>query len=126
MRCRAIIFLGSAALVASVPAWAHHSWSGQYFMDKTVTLQGKITQFEYINPHSVLHMEVMTDQGKTEEWIGEWAGTGKLKNEGISKETLRPGDPVTIFGNPARMPEEHRIHMLGLTRPDGFKWGRQK
>lgn len=110
---------------AAAPAYAHHSWSGDYFLDKTTTVEAKVTQFEYINPHSVLHLEVTTPEGKTEEWIGEWAGTGKLAKEGVPKDKLHPGDHVVLFGNPGRAPEIHRIHLLGLTRADGFKWGRQ-
>ena len=117
-----LIFCTALTLPASL--WAHHSWSGDYFLDKTVTVKGKIAQFEYQNPHSVLHFEVTNDQGVTETWVGEWAGAGKLNNEGVSKGKLKPGDELTIFGNPGRAPDEHRLHILGIRRTDGFKWGK--
>ena len=111
-------------LLCTVPLWAHHSWSNDFFLDKTITVKGKISQFEFQNPHSMLHLDITNEQGVTETWLGEWAGTGKLTNEGVPKGKLRPGDELTVYGNPCRTPEEHRIHILGIRRSDGFKWGR--
>ncbi len=118
------VLIFCAALALPVSAWAHHAWSNDYFLDKTVSVKGTIAQFEYQNPHSVLHLEVTNDQGATEVWTGEWAGAGKLNNEGVSKGKLKPGDEVTVFGNPCRVSDEHRVHVLGLRRTDGFKWGK--
>ena len=112
-------------LLVAAPLWAHHSWSGDYFLDKTITVKAKVTEFEYQNPHSILRLEVTNEQGAPETWIGEWAAAGKLANEGVTKGKLHPGDQVTVFGNPGRSPEEHRLHVLGVLRSDGFKWGRQ-
>lgn len=111
-------------LLLATPLAAHHSWSGDYFLDRTITVKAKVAEFDYQNPHSLLRLEVITEAGATESWIGEWAGAGKLTNEGVPKGKLRPGDEVVVFGNPGRPPEEHRVHVLGVRRSDGFKWGR--
>ncbi len=110
----------------AAPLAAHHSWAGEYFVDKTISIHASVVKFEYGNPHSLLRLEVAGDQGAPEPWIGEWSGAGKLSNEGIGKNKLKPGDDLTVIGNPGRPPDEHRIHVLGIRRRDGFQWGRQK
>jgi len=114
-----------AALSLATPLWAHHSWSTGYFVNATVTIKARITEFEYQNPHALLLLEVTDPKGATETWTGEWASAGKLSREGVTKGKLKPGDELTVIGNPGRPPDEHRIHVLGIRRSDGFKWGRQ-
>ena len=111
-------------VLCAAPLWAHHSWSSDYFLDKTITVKGKVARFEFQNPHSVLHLTVTGDRGVTESWLGEWAGAGKLSSEGVPKGRLKAGDELTVFGNPGRVAEEHRVHILGVRRSDGFRWGK--
>lgn len=122
-RC-ALLLIPLTAIVT--PVSAHHSWASEYVVDKTISIRASVVKFEYGNPHSILRLEVANEQGGTELWVGEWSGAGKLSNEGIGKGKLKPGDDVTVIGNPGRNPDEHRIHILGIRRRDGFQWGRQK
>jgi hypothetical protein len=49
---------------------------------------------------------------------------GELVRQGVTRETLKPGQRVIINGNPGRTPEDHRLRMVNITRPsDGWKWG---
>jgi hypothetical protein len=49
---------------------------------------------------------------------------GQLGRQGVTRETLKPGDHVIIVGNPGRNPDDHRLRMVNITRPsDGWKWG---
>ena len=50
------------ALLAAVPAWAHHSMAG-FDRTKTVTLVGTVKQFKWANPHSWIDMEVPDGKG---------------------------------------------------------------
>ena len=44
--------------------------------------------------------------------------------QGVMRDTLKPGDRVIVVSQPGRVPEEHRLRMVNLTRPiDGWKWG---
>jgi hypothetical protein len=109
--------------MAAVPAFAHHSFAATYFEDKTITVEGNLVQFMFRNPHSFVHIEAPDDAGKMETWAVEWGGGGQLSREGVSRDTLKPGDHVIITGNPGRNPEDHRIRMRSIKRPsDGFGW----
>jgi hypothetical protein len=108
----------------SLPAFAHHSFNAEYSADKRQTVKGTVVQFLFRNPHSFLEIDAPDDKGKIVRWTVEWAGGGQLGHEGVTRDTLKPGDRVVIFGNLGRHPEDHRLRMIGIQRPsDGFKWG---
>jgi Family of unknown function (DUF6152) len=115
----------AAATVLSTPVsvFAHHSFAATYFEDQTVTIQGKLVQFLYRNPHSFVHVEAPDDKGVMQTWAVEWGAGGQLSRDGVTRETLKPGDEVVIKGNPGRNPDDHRIRMQSITRPsDGWSW----
>ena len=114
----------AVALLFSGPTFAHHSFAATYFEDKTAKIEGTLVQFLFRNPHSFVHVEVRGENGTTERWAVEWGGGGQLANQGITRETLKPGDQVIVIGNPGRNPQDHRLRMVTITRPkDGWKWG---
>ena len=118
-----LVLLFAAVFVLSVPVFAHHSFAATYFEDKTVTIEGKLVQFLYRNPHSFVHVEAPDEKGEMQTWAIEWGGGGQLSRDGVTRETLKPGDHVVIKGNPGRNPEDHRVRMQSITRPsDGWTW----
>jgi hypothetical protein len=114
-----------AAMGLGVQAWAHHSFAATYFEDRTDKIQGKLVQFLYRNPHSFVHVEVKDAKtGETVRWAIEWGAGGQLGRQGVTRDTLKPGDEVIINGNPGRNPEDHRLRMVNITRTsDNWKWG---
>ena len=103
---------------------AHHSFAATYLEGQTQKIEGKVVQFLFRNPHSFLHVEAPDDNGTMQVWNIEWGGGGVLGRQGVMRETLKPGDRVIVVGQPGRVPEEHRLRMVNLTRPaDGWKWG---
>ena len=114
-----------AAFALGSQAYAHHSFAATYFEDKTDKIQGKLVQFLYRNPHSFVHVEVKDPKtGEMVRWAVEWGAGGQLGRQGVTRDTLKPGDEVIINGNPGRNPEDHRLRMVNITRPaDGWKWG---
>lgn len=111
----------AGAMVA--PAYAHHSFAATYFEDKSLTIEGKLVDFDFRNPHSFVTVEVPDGEGNAITWAAEWRSSGRLIRDGLSKDTLRPGDHVIITGSPGRTATEHRIHLKAVSRPsDGFKW----
>ena len=46
----------------------------------------------------------------------------QLEREGIGRNFFRPGDRVRLWGSPARNPNDNRVHMKRLRRPDGWEW----
>lgn len=125
MARRTVVLLVAAVLSFSIPLRGHHSAAATYFVGKTQTIEGELVQFLFRNPHSFVHVETKDAKGEITRWAVEWASGGQLAKDGVTRETLRPGDHVIITGNPARNADEHRLNMNTITRPwDGWKWTR--
>ena len=124
-----MLFLGAAAscvgmILYAAPLSAHHSFAATYFEDKTETVEGELVQFLFRNPHSFVHVEGKDAQGHPVRYAVEWGAGLQLNRQGVTRETLKPGDHVVITGNPGRNPEDHRLRMRTIARPsDGWKWG---
>jgi len=113
-------------VLAGSTAWAHHSFTATYFEDRTITIEGRVLQFQFRNPHSFVHVQAPDESGEMHRWAVEWGGSSQLSNQGLANATLRPGDVVEITGNPGRDASDHRVRMLYLLRPaDGFDWGNE-
>ena len=120
----ALALVAGAMVVSSGRAYAHHSFAATYFEDKTQKIEGNLVQFLYRNPHSFVHVEAPDEKGMMQRWAVEWGAGGQLGRQGVTRETLKPGDHVIIVGNPGRNPEDHHLRMVNITRPsDGWKWG---
>jgi len=118
------LVIAAAAIVSSGRAYAHHSFAATYFEDKTQKIEGKLVQFLFRNPHSFVQVEAEDEHGVMQRWAIEWGAGGQLGRQGVTRDTLKPGDVVVIVGNPGRNPEDHRLRMVSITRPsDGWKWG---
>ena len=118
------LVITAGAVVSGGRALAHHSFAATYFEDKTQRVEGDLVQFMYRNPHSFVQLEAPDDKGVVQRWSIEWGAGGQLGRQGVTRETLKPGDHVVIVGNPGRNPEDHRLRMVNITRPsDGWKWG---
>ena len=114
----------AVVLLAALTAHAHHSFTAVYQQHEMVTIEGKVVQFLFRNPHSILHVMAPDAAGTEVRWAVEWQGAGQLGAGGVTADALKPGDPVVITGNPARNPVEHRIRMVTIERTtDGFGWG---
>jgi hypothetical protein len=85
-------------LVGCGNASAHHG-SSNYDLSKSVSVKGTVTQFEFMNPHSAIHLETKDDKGNTEQWLIEADSPNNLARAGWTRDSLKPGDLVTIVGN---------------------------
>lgn len=116
MKSRLFVLMTMAMLMLGATAYAHHSFAGTYIEDKSVTLEGKVVQFDIRNPHSILNFEVVDKNGKTSRWGGEWAGVSQLQEGGVTRFTLKVGDKVKIVGSPSRDTEEHKVLIRSVHR----------
>ena len=101
-----IVLLVSGVLVLSVDALAHHG-AAAYNTQATVEVAGKVTQFEFVNPHVLIYMSVAGEDGSTIEWSGEITSPNRLARSERStvrwsKDLLQIGDEIVLIGNPAR------------------------
>ena len=88
-------------LTASATAFAHHS-GAMFESEKTVTLNGTVKEFEYTNPHSWLWVVVKDEKGEETLWGFEAEGPSTLMRAGIKRNSLQPGDVVTVTARPLR------------------------
>ena len=88
----------ATSLLISAPAFAHHSMS-MYDRGQDTTFKAIITEFNWANPHSQIIFTVTDEHGNIQKWVAEGPGPNRLANHGWSKDSLKPGDQVTIVGN---------------------------
>ena len=113
----------TAELVLGGRAYAHHSVAATYMVDKKMTIKGNVIEFMYANPHSYVKVEAPDDKGRMQTWAVEWGGVLQLSRDGVSRDSLKPGDHVIVSGSPGRNLGEHRIRVHKISRPsDGWKW----
>jgi hypothetical protein len=106
---------------------AHHSFAAEYFEDQEITIQGIVVAFEYRNPHSWVHVLVKDEHGLSQIYAAEWSAPARLTRDGLTPQTLKPGDRVIVVGSPGRHPIEHRIRLRAIERPsDGWAWPRHQ
>jgi hypothetical protein len=92
-------FIAGAALAPL--AYAHHS-GAMFDMQKELTLQGTVKDFQYTNPHSWLIVLVKDKSGADVEWSFETEGPSTLLQAGIKRSSLKPGDKVTVKTHPMK------------------------
>ena len=76
------------------PAGAHHAFSAVYDDRQTVTVEGVVTQFKFVNPHALMSMDVTDKSGKVVTWTVEFAGRLNLAEGGWTAEhgqVFQPG-----------------------------------
>jgi hypothetical protein len=123
MRSKLFSVVAGAALVvtaAAVPVIAHHSFAAEFDAKRPVKLRGTVTKMEWINPHSWIHIDVKTADGKTEKWMVEGGAPNALLRRGWNKNSLLPGTEILVEGFQAK-DGAMRANGRDITFPDGKK-----
>jgi Family of unknown function (DUF6152) len=123
MRSKLFSVVAGAALVvtaAAVPVIAHHSFAAEFDAKRPVKLRGTVTKMEWINPHSWIHIDVKTADGKTEKWMVEGGAPNALLRRGWNKNSLLAGTEILVEGFQAK-DGAMRANGRDITFPDGKK-----
>src|SRR5258708_34177203 len=100
------------AFLVSAPLCAHHG-EANYDTEKVASVKGTVSDFEFINPHTLITVDVKTDKGEIEKWACEARSPGMLvRGGGWAKNTLKTGDVITVFGYRA----SHRTTVMRLQK----------
>jgi uncharacterized protein DUF6152 len=122
MRSKPIFAIAVIACLAAMPVLAHHSFSSEYDSSKRLSLKGKMVGFEWVNPHSWIHVEVTNPDGTKTLWKGETPPVNVLYRNGWTKpmveEMVKKGEMVTLNGQAAKDGSNH-VFANGVTRADG-------
>jgi uncharacterized protein DUF6152 len=118
---RVTLLIASAALsVLAVAVDAHHSIAGMYDQSRRVTLDGVIAQYQFVNPHPFVVVDVTATNGATQSWKAELDNRWELQNVGMTPTTFNAGDRVVVSGSPGR-DRTSSLYVWRLERPsDGF------
>jgi Family of unknown function (DUF6152) len=87
----------SGLLLISISLSAHHGQAG-YNTTETVTVSGTVSDFQFVNPHSIVSLDVKDDKGEKQGWQGELTSPNHLIRAGWTATSLKPGDQVTMAG----------------------------
>ena len=103
MRCKllAVFAVAIGLLVVSLPLFAHHGASN-FDAGKKVTLKGTVTEWFWANPHCFLKFDVKDDSGNVAHWVAETSNPPDMVNRGWSRQSLKPGDQVTVTVEPVK------------------------
>jgi hypothetical protein len=115
---RTLLMGACGLLLAALPLAAHHSFAAEYDAGKPVTLKGKVTQVEWINPHSWVHIDVTGEDGKVINWSCETAPPNTLYRQGWRRTSLKEGDEIIVEGFAAK-DASHTITARAVQTPDG-------
>src|SRR6266545_3487601 len=118
MKCLGVIAV-ALLVVALFPTAAlpHHS-NVAYEVTKVITVTGVVKEFQWVNPHTWLHVVVDDGKGGKVEWAAEGRAPGILGRAGWSRSVLKPGETVTIDMSPAK--DGTKVGIIArVTKADG-------
>jgi len=95
------IILVGAALLASTPAFAHHSFA-MFDRQTATTISGTVKEYEWTNPHVWIHINVPDAQGTLREWSFEMQSVQQDAAAGWRADTVKPGDTISIEYHPLK------------------------
>jgi len=120
MRNNVLTVLAGGLLLAVTPVRAHHSFAAEYDANKPVTLSGTVTKIEWMNPHARFYVDVKDAEGKVTNWEFEMGSPNGLMRSGWTRNSLKPGDEVTIDGFLAK-DGSHLANARNVKTADGKK-----
>jgi hypothetical protein len=117
--CAVVVCVLSVLLLPASSLSAHHANSA-YDREKTISVSGIVTKWQFINPHAGIWLNVTDEAGDVHEWAGEFQSIQDLyRFFQWNQKTFQPSDEITIVGNPDRRPDRYSMWVSRVIVPDG-------
>lgn len=118
MMSRASLSAVCVTLLWATEITAHHAFSPVYDQKQSITVEGVVTQFRFVNPHTMIFMDVTDESGKVAEWVVEAHGRLSLSEVGWAPESIQAGERLTVTGNPSWAGDQ-RMFFQRIVKADG-------
>ena len=112
----------AAGLLFAASAAAHHSAPVFYKIDERVTISGTVTEFRFSNPHAILKLDVVAENGETQHWTAETTSPSILRRRGWSQQSFEPGERVKLEAMPS-VDGSYLVRIVRAFRADGTEIG---
>jgi hypothetical protein len=110
--------LAACALGAASLAGAHHS-PAMFDMTTTVVIEGTVKKVVWGNPHTYMEIETVDAAGRPVVQNVEAGPTAVLFTGGVTMDSLRAGERVTLRAAPHRRGPGNTVLGIELTKADG-------
>jgi hypothetical protein len=114
---RKAVAAAGALLLFGAVVLAHHS-AAQYSREIMIT-RGTVEQYIWRNPHVTLIWNVKGANGETRQWVGELASVTSMIADGMTKNSLKPGQEVEVVACPSMIPGSHEAWIRTIKAGDG-------
>jgi hypothetical protein len=118
MSVRSATFVVLVIVTLAANVGAHHGTAPVYDQQRTVSIDGVVTQFRFINPHALMSLDVVDSSGNVVQWTVEFQGRLNLSEIGWTENTIAAGERLRVTGNPTHTGSP-RMLFVKIVRSDG-------
>jgi hypothetical protein len=99
MATKLVMLIAAAGLITTTArVSAHHAFAAEFDATKPFKLRGTVVKMEWINPHTWIHLDVKTPNGKVERWMIEGGPPNALYRRGFTQKSLPNGSEILVEG----------------------------
>ena len=109
-------------LASAATGMAHHSFSAEFDGSKLQTIKGNVTDFQWMNPHAYIYLDVIDASGKKVNWGIQSRNLSILQRQGLSRQTFRVGELITVELFHHKDPAKNVGFATYITKADGQKF----
>jgi len=112
-------FLAPAVVIPTLNlvGFAHHSRA--HYGTEESTTKGIVVEYKWRNPHVYVVWAVTDQSGKTAQWVGEMASLTSMIADGMTKDSLKMGDEITVVSFPSKSTGSTEALIKKITKADG-------